>query len=110
MRTSKHFTLKTNPLRYDDLKDFINCYNPENRFDRKETDRFKAFTYDELMQRDKVNLDIFWLKDESLEDYENLPSPDILARDITENLEYALEQFNSMREDLGENRVSNELL
>jgi len=93
LRTNKHFTLKTNPLRYEDLKDFINCYNPENRFDRKETDRFKAFTYDELMQRDKVNLDIFWLKDESLEDYEKLPPPDILAREIAENLEYALEQF-----------------
>ena len=106
LRTNKHFTLKTNPLRYEDLQDFINCYNPENRFDRKETDRFKAFTYDELMQRDKVNLDIFWLKDESLEDYENLPSPDILARDIAENLEYALEQFNSIHEDLEENKIS----
>ena len=110
LRTNKHFTLKTNPLRYEDLQDFISCYNPENRFDRKETDRFKAFAYDELMQRDKVNLDIFWLKDESLEDYEKLPPPDILARDIAENLEYALEQFNSIREDLGENRISDELL
>jgi type I restriction enzyme M protein len=56
------------------------------------------------MQRDKANLDIFWLKDESLEDTENLPPPDILARDITENLQAALEQFNSIREDLEENR------
>jgi len=103
LRTNKHFTLKTNPLRYEDLKDFINCYNPENRFDRKETDRFKAFTYDELIQRDKANLDIFWLKDESLEDYENLPRPEIIAKEITENLEYALEQFNSINEDLEEN-------
>jgi len=103
LRTNKHFTLKTNPLRYEDLKDFVNCYNPKNRFDRKETDRFKAFTYDELMQRDKVNLDIFWLKDESLEDYENLPPPEIIAKEITENLEYALEQFNSINEDLEEN-------
>ena len=82
-----HFTLKTNPLRYEDLKDFIKCYNPENRMERKETERFKAFTYDELMQRDKVSLDIFWLKDESLEDSENLPSPDIIASEIIENLE-----------------------
>ena len=103
LRTNKHFTLKTNPLRYKDLQDFINCYNPENRFDRKETDRFKAFTYDELIQRDKTNLDIFWLKDESLEDYENLPPPEIIAKEITENLEYALEQFNSIYEDLEEN-------
>ena len=88
-------------MRYEDLQDFIKCYNTENRFDRKEAERFRAFTYDELMQRDKVSLDIFWLKDESLEDSENLPMPDILARDIADNLESALEQFNSIYEDLG---------
>jgi type I restriction-modification system DNA methylase subunit len=75
---------------------------PENRFDRKEIEQFKAFTYDELMQRDKVSLDIFWLKDESLEDSENLPPPDIIAREIAENLESALEQFSSIYENLGD--------
>jgi type I restriction enzyme M protein len=106
LRTNKHFTLKTNPLRYEDLKDFIKCYNPQNRHDRKETERFKSFTYNELIQRDKANLDIFWLKDESLEDTENLPPPDTIARDITENLQSALEQFNSITEDLEENKNS----
>ena len=101
LRTNKHFTLKQNPLRYEDLQDFIQCYNPENRFDRKETERFKAYSYEELMQRDKVSLDIFWLKDESLEDSENLPDPDVLAGEIVENLEAALEQFSSIYEDLG---------
>jgi type I restriction enzyme M protein len=104
LRTNKHFTLKTNPLRYEDLQDFIKCYNPQNRHDRKETERFKPFTCNELAQRDKANLDIFWLKDESLEDTENLPPPDIIARDITENLQSALEQFNSITEDLEENK------
>lgn len=80
LRTNKHFTLKTNPLRYEDLHDFIQCYNPENRHERKETERFRAFSYDEIMQRDKVSLDIFWLRDESLEDTENLPDPDVLAQ------------------------------
>lgn len=47
------------------------CHNSENRFKRKETERFRAFIYHELIQRDKVNLKIFWLKDESLEDSEN---------------------------------------
>jgi len=102
LRTNKHFTLKTNPLRYEGLQDFIKCYNPQNRHDRKETERFKAFTYNELVQRDKANLDIFWLKDESLEDTENLPPPDVIAREITENLESALEQFNSLSEELEE--------
>jgi type I restriction enzyme M protein len=100
LRTNIHFTLKTNTLRYEDLQDFIKCYHPENRRDRKEAERFKAFSYDELMQRDKVSLDIFWLKDESLEDSENLPPPDILAKDIAENLESALEQFSGIYEDL----------
>jgi len=100
LRTNKNFTLKTHPLRYEDLEDFIRCYNPEKRFERQETERFKAFTYDELMKRDKLSLDIFWLKDESLEDSANLPDPEILAKDIAENLESALEQFSSIYENL----------
>jgi type I restriction enzyme M protein len=102
-----HFTLKTNPLRFKDLKDFIKCYNPDNRHDRKQTwspenpdGRWRVYTYDEIMQRDKVNLDIFWLKDKSLEDSANLPDPDVLARDVAENLESALEQFESIHRDL----------
>jgi type I restriction enzyme M protein len=100
LRTNKHFTLKTNQLKYEDLQDFINCYNPENRHERKETERFKAFTYEELINRDKTNLDLFWLKDESLEEMENLPEPDIIASEIVENLEFALEQFKEIVEDL----------
>jgi type I restriction enzyme M protein len=101
LRTNQHFTLKTNPLKLDDLQDFIKCYNPDNRHRRKETERFKPFTYDELMQRDKASLDIFWLKDESLEDSANLPDPDVLATEIAENLEAALEQFKGISEELG---------
>ncbi len=102
LRTNIHFTLKQNPLRFEDLKDFITCYNSDSRHDRTEAERFRAFTYDEIMQRDKVSLDIFWLRDESLEDTENLPDPDILALEIMENLEAALEQFSSIYEDLAE--------
>jgi type I restriction enzyme M protein len=102
LRTNMHFTLKTNPLTYDDLKDFIKCYNPENRHERTETERFKPYTYEELIQRDKANLDITWIKDESLEELENLPEPEILAAEIIENLEDALEQFRSIQETLEE--------
>jgi type I restriction enzyme M protein len=101
-RTNMHFTLKENPLKYEDLQDFIRCYNTQNRHERKESERFKAFTYEELMKRDKVNLDIFWLKDESLEDSANLPNPDILAREIAENLESALDQFTTIYQSLEE--------
>lgn len=100
-RTNMHFTLKTNTLRYEDLQDCIHCYNAQNRHKRKETERFRVFTYEGIMQRDKVNLDIFWLKDESLEDSANLPAPDVLACDITENLQAALEQFNDVYQGLG---------
>lgn len=101
-RTNMHFTLKENPLKYEDLQDFIRCYNPQNRHDRKEAERFHVFTYEELMQRDKVNLDIFWLKDESLENSANLPAPDILAREIAENLESALDQFTAISQSFEE--------
>ncbi|MFN0086102.1 MAG: N-6 DNA methylase, partial [Blastocatellia bacterium] len=104
LRTNQHFTLRTNPLTLDHLRDFIACYHPENRHERRETERFKAFTYEELLQRDKLSMDIFWLKDESLEDSDKLPAPDILAREIVESLQAGLEQFASISEDLVEDR------
>ena len=95
-RTNMHFTLKTSSLKFDDLQDFVKSYNPSNRFKRKETDRFKKFTYDEVIARDKTNLDIFWLKDDSLADMENLPDPDVLAQEIVENLESGLASFKEI--------------
>jgi len=100
LRTNKHFTLKTNQLNETDLQDFIECYNSTNRNERTETEPFKCFNYDELIQRDKTSLDIFWLKDDSLEDSANLPAPDILAQDILENLQAAMEQFGGIYEEL----------
>jgi len=108
-RTNKDFTLKTNPLKRSDLDEFVKCYNPENRHNRKPTwseknpqGRWRAFDYEELINRDKASLDIFWLRDESLEDSDNLPDPDILAREIVEDLQAALVQFQAIAEDLGE--------
>lgn len=102
-RTNVHHTLKKNPMKYSDLKDFIKCYNPENRHNRKETwseespdGRFRKFSYEEIVARDKTNLDIFWLKDQSLVDLENLPDPDILANEIIENMEASLESFKEI--------------
>jgi len=99
-RTNKHFTLKQNKMRYEDLKDFINCYNPQNRHQREETERFKRFTYDEIISRDKTSLDIFWLKDDSLTDLDNLPDPDVLVEDIIENLESSLESLKELANNL----------
>jgi type I restriction enzyme M protein len=99
-RTNQHLTLKTNPLKRLDLDDFVACYHPDNRFVRKETERFKCFPYDELLKRDKVNMDVFWLKDESLEDSANLPDPDVIAAEIAEDLEAALDQFSQIASDL----------
>ncbi len=79
-------------------------YNPKNRHERKESERFKSFTYEELIKRDKLNLDIFWLKDESLEDSANLPDPDIIAAEIVEDLQAALAQFAEIAADLKNSR------
>ena len=102
LRTNKHFTRKRDPLTSEDLTDFVDRYNPENRHEREETERFKSYSYEELVERDKVNLDIFWLKDDSLEDVENLPEPEVLAADITENLEAAFDQFSQIQRGLTE--------
>ena len=80
----------------------MRCYNPANRRERQEGERFRCFEYETLAARDKASLDIFWLKDDSLEDSENLPDPDVLAMEIVENLEAALEQFRGIVADLGE--------
>lgn len=96
LRTNKHFTLKTKPLRFDDLQDFIEAYNPANRHKRKESERFRYFDYKTLVARDKASLDIFWLKDDSLDDLDNLPAPDVLAQEIVEHLEAALLSFKEI--------------
>jgi len=100
LRTNLHFTLKENTLKRSDLDDFVACYNRKNRNERKESERFRAFSYEELTKRDKLNLDIFWLKDEALKESSNLPAPEIIAADITVDLEAALEQFAAIAEDL----------
>ena len=96
LRTNKHFTLKTRTLKFEDLQEFITCYNPENRHKRTESERFKYFSYDELVARDKASLDIFWLKDDSLENMDDLPSPDVLQQEIIEHLEAALASFRDV--------------
>ena len=96
LRTNKHFTLKTRTLKLDDLQDFITCYHSENRHERVSTDRFKFFRHEELIARDKASLDIFWLKDDSLENLDDLPPPEVLQQEIIEHLEAALASFRDV--------------
>ena len=102
LRTNQRFTLKTNPLTRSHLDDFVACYNPEDRLQRHETDQFHRFSYDDLVKRDKVNLDIFWLRDESMEDSASLPPPDEIAEEILEDLRAALEQLEEIAGDLAQ--------
>ncbi len=106
-RTNIHFTLKQHPLAYEDLNEFLACYHPENRHERRETwspenpeGRFRRYSIDEILARDKTSLDIFWIKDKSLADLDNLPDPDVLAAEILENLEEAMESFQSIVEKI----------
>ena len=103
-RTNVHHTLKKKPLRFEDLQDFIACYNPVNRHKRKEVwneqqnpeGRWRKYTYAQVIARDKTSLDIFWLKDKSLADLDNLPEPDELAGEIIDNLEAGLNSFREI--------------
>jgi len=106
LRTNKHFTLKTNQLKRADLDEFVALYNPANRHQRTATwcpeldsgseagmtpdGRWRAYEYDELVARDKASLDIFWLKDDSLADSDNLPPPEVIAQEIVDDLEAVL--------------------
>ncbi len=96
-RTNRHFTLKQSQLRRTDLDEFVDAYAPgKPRDGRSQSERFKAFTYEELLARDKVNLDITWLRDDSLEDLDNLPAPEVLAREIVDDLTAALAEFEAV--------------
>lgn len=107
-RTNVHHTQKKKPLRYEDLKEFIDCYNPLDRYKRKELwneeknpeGRWRKFSYDQIIARDKTSLDIFWLKDKSLADLDNLPEPDVLAEEIVQNIEAALNSFREVASGL----------
>ena len=106
-RTNIHFTLKKNPLKQSDLDDFVSCYNPANILDRRETyseenpdGRWRKYAYEDIISRDKTSLDVFWIKDKSLADLDNLPTPDVLAVDIMENLESAMESFAELIKEL----------
>ena len=108
-RTNKHFTLKQNRITKRDLAEFVECYRPGGRHNRSATwsedspdGRWRCYSYDEIINRDKASLDIFWLRDESLEDSANLPDPHILANEIAEDLESALEQIKDILGDLEE--------
>ena len=116
LRTNGHFTLKTKPLKREDLDEFVSCYNPENRqvraatwSERNPNGRWRAYIYDEIVARDKASLDISWLKDESLSDSDNLPDPDVLAAEIVEDLEAALAQFREIAADLGASEEAGEV-
>jgi len=103
-RTNIHHTLKKKPLRFEDLREFIACYNPLNRHERNETwneqsnpeGRWRKFSYEQIIARDKTSLDLFWLKDKSLADLDNLPEPDELALEIIDNLEVGLNSFREI--------------
>jgi len=108
----KHYTLKERTLARTDLDEFVACYKPGNRHNRKTTwsdkhpeGRWREYSYEDLVARDKVSLDLFWLRDESLEDSANLPDPNLLAEEIAEDLRAALEQIEEVLADLRE-RVS----
>ena len=107
-RTNIHFTLKQHPMTDTDLEDFVCCYYPENRHQRKATwseenpdGRWRRFSVEEILERDKCSLDIFWIKDKSLADLDNLPEPDVLAADIIENLQSALSGFQELMQQIG---------
>lgn len=100
-RTNQHFTQKQSPLRREHLQDFVDCFKPGARDKRVESERFRCFAYDDLIARDKTNLDIFWLKDDSVEDAADLPAPEVLAREILEELESAMSEIQAVIAALG---------
>ncbi len=103
LRTNIHFTLKQSPIQRNDFNEFVDCYRPGKIHERKPTwcdenpdGRWRCYDYEELLKRDKLNLDLFWIKDRSLTDTDSLPAPDVIATEIADDLEAALDQFSKI--------------
>ncbi len=110
LRTNTHFTLKKNPIRRRHLDEFVEFYNPENRHDREPTwgednpeGRWRRYSYEEIMRREGANLDLAWIRDKSLEDSADLEDPDVIAEEIADDLQAALEQFAAIAANLRTN-------
>jgi len=111
LRTNLHFTLKQKPIQPCDFEEFVECYRAGSQHKRKPTwneknaeGRWRCYEYEELIKRDKLSLDLFWIKDKTLTDSESLPAPDVLASEIADDLEAALEQFNKIAARLTKTR------
>jgi len=103
LRTNMHFTLKQSPIKRSDFDEFVECYKPEAMHKRKPTwsednpeGRWRNYSYEELLKRDKLSLDLFWIRDKSLTDTNSLPKPDVLAQEIIDDLESAVLQFGKI--------------
>ncbi|MEV4078763.1 class I SAM-dependent DNA methyltransferase [Nonomuraea fuscirosea] len=105
-RTGKRFNDAVRNLASEDLDDFVRCYRPgESRTSRVEAERFKCFSYEELMDRDQVNLDITWLKDSGRKDGDSAPASSVIAREIVEDFAVALDEFSVVADLLEQSRT-----
>ncbi len=112
LRTNKHFTLKQSPIRDSDFKEFLECYKPGHEHERVATwrqenpdGRWRSYDYEDLLKRDKLSLDLFWIRDRSLTDADSLPPPDVIAAEIADDLEAALAQFTKIAARLDPARI-----
>lgn len=103
LRTNLHFTLKQKPIQRADFDEFVACYKPGRVHERTPTwnednpdGRWRRYKYEELLKRDKISLDLFWIKDRSLTDTDSLPAPEVIASEIVDDLEAALQQFTKI--------------
>lgn len=106
-RTNVHHTPKNNPINFEHLLEFVNCFMPgkedkrkQNWSEHNQSGRWRAYNHEDILLRDKVNMDIFWLKDDNLIDLNNLPEPNDLINDIIENIEGALVNFKTIKDSI----------
>lgn len=101
LRTNKNFTLRQKPITNEDLKEFVEVYHAEDRKrKRRESERFKRFSCSELVKRHKANLDLLWLKDDSLIDIDRSDNPQALASAIVKDLKEAMNAFSEVQREI----------
>lgn len=98
LRSNRKFSLRQNPIRSEDMKDFILSYRADDPARRVETARFRRFKYSEIIARDKANLDIQWHQDTT--DATNLQTPQALMNEILNDLQEAMREFAAAQREI----------
>jgi type I restriction enzyme M protein len=97
LRSSRSYSLRQNPIQTEDLADFVECYSSDDRTKRRESDRFRRYSYDDIVRRNRTSLDVQWshANETRVKD-----TPQALMAEILDDLKEAMQEFEAAQAEL----------